>query len=104
MLTTSHAVPAITPIPTLAPAIARLTHSLTTLTTSHAEHTASMVSLSDEMAQIEIREKEMREMITKAEEKRSWFASFREWMESVATFLDEKVGLSPSESWLLLTC
>lgn len=32
-------------------------------------------------------------MITKAEEKRSWFASFREWMDIVATFLDEKVCL-----------
>ncbi|KAJ3556790.1 hypothetical protein NM688_g1824 [Phlebia brevispora] len=83
-------IPTLTPIPTLGPAIARLTHSLTALTTSHAEHTTSMVSLSDELSQLEIREKEMREMIVKAEEKRSWFASFREWMESVAAFLDQK--------------
>lgn len=80
-----------TPIPTLAPAIARLTAALTALTTSHAQNTASMHSLADERAQLEIREKEMREMIVKAEDKRSWFAAFREWIESVATFLDEKV-------------
>jgi GC-rich sequence DNA-binding factor len=29
--------------------------------------------------------------IGKAEAKRSWFAAFREWIETVATFLDEKV-------------
>ena len=50
-----------------------------------------MVSVADERAQLEIREKEMRDMIAKAEEKRSWFAAFRDWVESVATFLDEKV-------------
>ena len=50
-----------------------------------------MVSIAEERAQLEIREKEMREMISKAEEKRSWFAAFRDWIESVATFLDEKV-------------
>ena len=50
-----------------------------------------MVSVADERAQLEVREKEMRDMIAKAEEKRSWFAAFRDWVESVATFLDEKV-------------
>lgn len=54
-----------------------------------------MTSLAQERAQLEAREKEMREMIVKAEEKRSWFAAFREWVESVATFLDEKVCLYP---------
>ena len=41
---------------------------------------------------MEVREVELRAMITTAEEKRSWFASFREWIENVATFLDEKVS------------
>ena len=81
-----------TPIPQLAPAIARLTAALTALTTSHTQNAAAMHSLADERAQLEAREKEMREMIVKAEDKRSWFAAFREWVESVATFLDEKVG------------
>lgn len=52
-----------------------------------------MASLAKEREQLEAREAEMREMILKAEEKRSWFAAFREWVESVATFLDEKVRL-----------
>ncbi|EMD40093.1 hypothetical protein CERSUDRAFT_81377 [Gelatoporia subvermispora B] len=83
-------IPAITQIPTLGAAVARLTQSLTALTTSHAQNSASMASLGEEQLMLEAREKEMREMIAKAEEKRSWFAAFREWVESVATFLDEK--------------
>ncbi|OCH90931.1 hypothetical protein OBBRIDRAFT_563603 [Obba rivulosa] len=83
-------IPAVTQIPTLGAAVARLTQSLTALTTSHAQNSASMASLGEEQLQLEAREKEMREMIAKAEEKRSWFAAFREWVESVATFLDEK--------------
>jgi GC-rich sequence DNA-binding factor len=37
------------------------------------------------------KEKEIRVMVEKAEEKRAWFGSFNEWVESVAAFLDEKV-------------
>lgn len=67
--TDSSAVPAMTPIPTLGPAIARLTAAMTALTTSHAQNTAAMVSLADERAQLEVREKEMRDMIVKTEDK-----------------------------------
>ncbi|KZT09212.1 uncharacterized protein LAESUDRAFT_810841 [Laetiporus sulphureus 93-53] len=83
-------IPPITPIPTLGAAVTRLTQSLTALTTSHAQHSVSMASLGQEQEQLEARGKEMRELIAKAEDKRSWFAAFREWVESVATFLDEK--------------
>ena len=71
-------------------AIARLTQSMSELTTSHAQHSAAMSKLGEEQRLLEAREKEMRDMIAKAEEKRSWFTAFREWVESVATFLDEK--------------
>lgn len=94
-LTFLIAVPPVTPIPTLGAAVARLTQQLTALTTSHAQNTVSMTALSEEQAQLEARETEMREMIARAEEKRSWFAAFREWVESVATFLDEKVSIRP---------
>jgi GC-rich sequence DNA-binding factor len=50
-----------------------------------------MSSLAEEREQLDIKEQEMREMVRKAEAKRSWFVAFREWVESVATFLDEKV-------------
>lgn len=92
-LLTVHLVPPVTPIPTMGVAIARLTKSMSELTTSHAEHSATMSKLREEERILESREKEMREMIAKAEEKRSWFNAFREWVESVATFLDEKVRL-----------
>lgn len=50
-----------------------------------------MLSLAEEKDQLDKREAELREMVRTAEAKRSWFAAFREWVESVATFLDEKV-------------
>ena len=58
---------------------------------SHASNTAALNSLAEEREQLDQRETELREMVTKAEEKRSWFVGFKEWVEVVATFLDEKV-------------
>ena len=52
-----------------------------------------MTNLADERNALEDKEKEMRTMVEEAETKRSWFNAFREWVETVATFLDEKVGL-----------
>lgn len=79
------------PLPTLDVAINRLSQSLSQLTTSHATNTVSMSHLADEREALESKEKEMRDMVEKAETKRSWFNAFREWVETVATFLDEKV-------------
>ena len=86
-------VPPATPIPALGPAMARLAQTLTDLTVSHAKTTSSLTSISEERAAVEAREVELRASIAKAEAKRSWFAAFKEWVESVATFLDEKVHL-----------
>jgi hypothetical protein len=85
------AVPDVTPIPSLGPAIQRLSQSLTALTVSHADNSASMRKLAEEREQLDVREAELRGMVAKAEAKRSWFVAFREYVESVATFLDEKV-------------
>jgi GC-rich sequence DNA-binding factor len=85
-------VPDPTPIPTLSPAIARLTTSLTQLTTSHATSTATLSALAQERLALEAREKELRTAVEQAEEKRAWFDAFREWVEGVAVFMDEKVG------------
>lgn len=84
-------VPADTPIPTLAPAIARLAQQLSQLTASHATNSAALNNLSQERDELDDRETEMRDMVSRAEEKRAWFSSFREWVEGVASFLDEKV-------------
>ncbi|KAL1760388.1 nineteen complex-related protein 2-domain-containing protein [Schizophyllum commune] len=83
-------IPPSTPIPTLAPALARLTQQLSQLTASHASTTSALNAVAKERDEIEEREKEMREMVERAEAKRAWFDEFREWVESVAGFLDEK--------------
>lgn len=70
----------------------RLSQSLNSITTSHATNVKAATSLVDEREQLDVREIELRDMIAKAEAKRLWFVAFKEWVESVATFLDEKVG------------
>jgi hypothetical protein len=72
-----------------------LATSLTVLTSSHAQNSTALASLAEERILLDAREREMREAVISAEEKRSWFASFKEWIESVATFLDEKVSFVP---------
>lgn len=87
-----HLVPPIAQIPTLAPALARLSEQLAKITTSHASNTVALENIAQERDAVEQREKEMREMVGNAEEKRAWFEGFRDWVEGVAGFLDEKVG------------
>ncbi|KAJ3838020.1 nineteen complex-related protein 2-domain-containing protein [Lentinula raphanica] len=86
-------IPPAAPIPTLSSALARLAQELAQLTTSHASNTASLNTLAQEREQVDAREKELRTIVEKAEEKRAWFSSFSEWVESVAAFLDEKYPL-----------
>ncbi|KAF7314405.1 GC-rich sequence DNA-binding factor-like protein [Mycena kentingensis (nom. inval.)] len=78
------------PLPSLGTAISRLTQQLSQLTSSHAANTSSLTALAQERLEIEEREKEMRQIVEKAEAKRAWFGQFREWVEGVAGFLDEK--------------
>ncbi|KAJ2933384.1 hypothetical protein H1R20_g3695, partial [Candolleomyces eurysporus] len=83
-------IPAPSSIPTLQPAMTRLSQQLALLTTSHANNTAALNSLAQERLDVDEKEKEMRDMVIKAEDKRAWFGDFRDWLESVAGFLDEK--------------
>ncbi|KAF8517432.1 nineteen complex-related protein 2-domain-containing protein [Hysterangium stoloniferum] len=83
-------IPSVTPVPNLNASLARLTAAMTNLTTSHTSHTSALSSLADERLALETKEAEMRQMVEQAEIKRSWFVAFREWVESVASFLDEK--------------
>lgn len=82
----------VTPIPSLAPALSHLSDRIAQLTTSHANNSAALSTLAKERQEVEDRETEMREMVERAEEKRAWFSDFKEWTESVAGFLDEKVS------------
>ncbi|KAI6114380.1 GCFC-domain-containing protein [Pisolithus sp. B1] len=83
-------IPPPTNLPELGPAIERLAQSLAALKASHTSNVNVAASFSNEQEQLDIRETELRDMVAQAETKRSWFADFKEWMESVATFLDEK--------------
>jgi GC-rich sequence DNA-binding factor len=80
----------VTPLPTLAPALARLTASLTTLTTSHASSASTLAALAQERAALDAREAELRAGARQSRPRRAWFGAFREWLEGVAAFLDEK--------------
>ena len=84
-------VPPPTEIPGLESSVMRISQIMTSMTASHAQNTTSVSTISTELVQLDERETELRDIVTRAEEKRSWFANFREWLESVATFLDEKV-------------
>ena len=84
-------VPPPTEIPGLEPSVTRISQIMTSMTASHAQNTTSVSTISAELVQLSERETELRDIVTRTEEKRSWFADFREWLESVATFLDEKV-------------
>ncbi|KIK91590.1 hypothetical protein PAXRUDRAFT_149172 [Paxillus rubicundulus Ve08.2h10] len=83
-------IPPATDVPTLDQAIERLAQSLASLSSSHASNTNAAASLAEDRDQVDVRETELRRMIANAESKRSWFVAFKEWVENVANFLDEK--------------
>ncbi|KAF8442882.1 nineteen complex-related protein 2-domain-containing protein, partial [Boletus edulis BED1] len=83
-------IPPDTDIPVLGPAIERFQQSLASLSNSHALDTGAITSLAEQRTELDAREMELRSMIATAESKRGWFAEFKDWVESVATFLDEK--------------
>lgn len=90
-------VPPATAPPTLASAVDKLALQLAALTTSHASNTSLLSANARERDEVEQREHEMRSLVERAENKRAWFSSFREWLESVAGFLDEKVSFFPKQ-------
>lgn len=86
-------VPPLTEMPSLESSVMRLSQTMTSMAASHAQNTTSVSALSAEQVQLDERETDLREIVMRAEGKTSWFADFRDWLESVAMFLDEKVGL-----------
>lgn len=85
-------VPLATDILALGPTIERFQRSLASLSDSHALSTGAITTLAEQRTELDTRETELRSMIVAAESKRSWFTEFKDWVESVATFLDEKVA------------
>ena len=87
-------IPTAIPVPVMDAAIAKLTQKLTTLTTSHAKNTAELIKLGEENVSLEKQESELKGQVENAEQRRAWFQSFKERVESVGDFLDEKVSFS----------
>jgi GC-rich sequence DNA-binding factor len=83
-------IPPLTDMPSLESSVTRLSQTMTSMAASHAQNTTSVSALSAEQIQLDKRETELREIVMRAEGKTSWFADFRDWLESVAMFLDEK--------------
>ncbi|KAG8214632.1 nineteen complex-related protein 2-domain-containing protein [Butyriboletus roseoflavus] len=83
-------IPPATEIPALGPAIERFQRSLALLSDSHALNTGAITSIAEQRTELDTRETELRLMIAVAESKRGWFAEFKDWIEGVAAFLDEK--------------
>jgi len=87
-------IPPAVPVPVLDAAVAKLTQKLTALTTSHAKNTAELIKMSEENASLGKQEAELKEQVENAEKRRAWFQNFKERVDSVGDFLDEKVSLS----------
>ncbi|KAH9179210.1 GCFC-domain-containing protein [Lactarius sanguifluus] len=83
-------IPPPTEVPGLESSVTRISQTLVSMTASHAQNTASVSAVSVEYDQLDGRETELREIIAMTEDKRRWFTDFRDWLENVATFLDEK--------------
>ncbi|EJD50811.1 hypothetical protein AURDEDRAFT_143230 [Auricularia subglabra TFB-10046 SS5] len=86
-------IPTAIAIPTLAPAIADFDKAVLTLTNSHASNASALTTLEQEREALQTQETDLRRMVSEAEAKRSWFSEFRDWIETVASFLDEKYPL-----------
>lgn len=75
--------------------MSRLSGTLSNSQTAHQMHQSNLESVNAERAQLDEKEREMRELVAAAEAKRSWVSGLHDWMETIATFLDEKVPSAP---------
>jgi len=71
--------------------VLRVSQAFTTFTISHARSTNAIAALTDEQMKFDVEEAELRRQVEQAEDKRAWFQTFRDRVETVAEFLDEKV-------------
>ncbi|CDZ96197.1 Transcriptional regulators binding to the GC-rich sequences [Phaffia rhodozyma] len=83
-------IPTPVPLPSLSNASARLSEALSTLTMSHAEHTARLESAAAELTALDHQENDLRREVERVEEKREWAEEFKGWVEEVGKFLEVK--------------
>lgn len=85
-------VPNVTTLPSLTAAMSRLSGTLSDAQGRHTVHQNDLEAVHAEQSQLDAKENEMRVLVANAETKRAWMSDFSEWMETIATFLDEKVS------------
>ncbi|KAF8327394.1 nineteen complex-related protein 2-domain-containing protein [Cantharellus anzutake] len=83
-------VPTPTNLPSLVTAMSRLSGTLSNLESAHTRHEIGLEAVEAERTQLLQKEIDMRRMVEAAEHKRVWFNDMKEWMDTIAVFLDEK--------------
>ena len=91
LITDSLSVPTPTPLPSLPTAASRLSSTLSNLKASRAAHQAAFDKHTAEQETNRAKQAELRDLVVRAETKREFFAELKEWVETVAVFLEEKV-------------
>lgn len=81
-------------LPSLSLVSTRLSTSLNALTSSLSLDSSTLTHFEREKAELEAQEQELRKEVEGKERRREWFEGFREEMEIVGGFLEEKVSSS----------
>ncbi|ORY34945.1 nineteen complex-related protein 2-domain-containing protein [Naematelia encephala] len=83
--------PAVRPLPTIAPAAARLAKALLALESHKSENEHALEVSAQELAALEEQEKDLRKEVERVEGKREWVEEYRGWIETLGGFLEEKL-------------
>jgi GC-rich sequence DNA-binding factor len=85
-------VPKPRPIPTLGPAQARLTQSISQLRLTKTQSEQNLETTIRDLAALEEQERDLRIEVERVEGKREWTEEFRVWVEMLGQFLEEKAS------------
>jgi GC-rich sequence DNA-binding factor len=94
------AVPEPSTLPSLKFVQARLANTSSALERSHNEHIAALENCEKERVELDRQEVGFRNQVSAANERFAWFSDFKEWVEDVANFLENKVCLLPTYSFI----
>lgn len=86
-------IPISRPIPTVGSASTRIQQSLALLNASKKNRMTHIATNEKEIANLDQQEQELREEVTRVEEKREWMQEFRGWVEMLGGFLEEKIPI-----------
>jgi hypothetical protein len=91
MLTLLLPVPEPSALPTLKFVQARLSNAFSALERSHNEHVVVLENCEKERAELDRQETDVRQQVATASDRFDWFVDFKDWVEDVANFLENKV-------------